>query len=424
VQDVARSFIDRMPPPAGRLVNLLAIPESLTDEVALRLYALAPLENISGTQFIEAFKQTSFVQPRNSEWSLNIRVRDAFLSLNAAPLELVQRAHTIMLDYVETAEPEQAGSIIPNYIYTLAGKAYHQAGSGKTEEALGNYGAAATLPHSGQQWLATRLGREQQRLGIFPPDQIEILFLQAITLYREGHRSQAKPFLEQIVAQGQSSLAMAMALNMLGNMVAAENPKRAETLLQQGIEMSAEVGNNQGVAIGQHNLGVLIGKDFKRLGEAEALLYSSIAAGEESGNIHHASMVRHSLAHLLNKPNLPERREEVETLLRTAIADLKDVKDEGGAGQATHTLAIAVSRDTQRKKEAELLFRQSIAISEKENDSRSMQMRLFSLARFLIRAADSLTEGLEALERAKAIAKSFGLVNEVKKMNDFERTIR
>lgn len=417
----AHAFLELVPDHAAPLVNLLAIPESLTDQVAEQLYALAPLADVTASQFIDAFKQTSFIQPRNSEWSLDSQTREAFLAAGGAPPNLVQQAHRLMLEHVETAKAEWAGSIMPSYLYTLAGKAYHQAGVGETDAALQNYERAATLPYSGAQWLAMRLGSEQQRLGIFSADQTEILFLQAITLFREGQRDRAKPLMEQIVAKGAPSLATAMALNILGNMEAGAHPKRAETLLRQGIEMSLEVGNDQGVVIGQHNLGVLIGRDRKRLDEAETLLRASITGGDESGNVHHAAVVRHSLAHLLNKAGNARQRKEAEELLRIAIRDLKDVHDEPGAGMAMHTLALSIAKDEKRSDEAEQMFLQSIEASEKSNDSKSTAMRLFTFARFLISVVHNLAEGSKILDRARSIAARYGLTKEVERIDEYKR---
>ncbi|WP_341681221.1 hypothetical protein [Sphingopyxis sp.] len=418
-----QNLLDGLPPAASNLMALLSIPESLTDDVALRLYALAPLEKIDGGQFIQIFRQLSFIQPRNSEWSLTPLAREALLSIAQKSPPLVRRAHEIMLDLVKTAPPEAAGDVIPNYIYTLAGKAYHQAGAGKTDDALSTYEQAAKLPYGGVQWLATRLASEQERFGILPPDQVEILFLQAITLFREGHRDLAKPLFERIITKGQPAYATAVALNIIGNYETNKNPDRAENLLRQGIEVSRLVGDDQGIAVGQHNLGTLIGKDRKRIEEAEQWLKKSIEMGESLGNIHHASMVRHSLANLLNKSRHRTRAKEAEQLLRQAIEDLNERNDPAGAGKAMHTLAMTILRDSKRQEEAYRIFRQSIAISEQTKDERTTMGRSITFAKFLIKAGINLPEVRDLLSRAHRIARSRGDKRQLETIADLQKSI-
>ena len=416
------AFLQTAPEGTGRTMQVLAAAESLTDSLAAELYQLAPVSEIDADFFLRALKQAAFVEPRNSEWSFSPRVRQELLRLDQAGPELVREAHEFLLAKTTQLKAELAGSIIPNYLYTLAGRAYHAAGAGQISEALQEYERVSLRDFNSEQWLAARLADEQSRLGVIPADRIEILFLRAVTLYRQGRRDEARPLLERVAASDAPTLPRAVSLNMLGNLLAKQDPERAERLLREGIEVSHLVGNAHGVTIGLHNLGKLLENVPARWAEAEQFLLDSISRGQLHRNTHHVGQARHSLGHLLAK--MPHRRAEAETALRTAIEELEEAGDHSGAAQGLHTLALLVGRDDTRLKDAEDILQRSLRIGRQSHDDAGMAMRYLSLAQLLSRKVARLADALAAIEQSLAYRRSMGNKAEIAKGEEELRRIQ
>ena len=413
-----RDFIKDAPVGTARTLQVLAVAESLTDPVAEELYGIAPIVGISGQSFLDALRQASFIQPRNSEWSIERSARDALLESSDQDDEALVRAHQLLLRYTENPDAALAGDVVPNYLYTLGGRAYHQAGAGQVDKAIGNYGEAAVDHYNGAQWLAAQLADFQERLGVLPNDRWELLFLRAITLFREGKRDQARPLIERVVKIGKESRQTAMALNILGNMVSRTDPLRAEALFRSGIDMDSRFENAHGVAIGQHNLGRLIGRDRRRFEEARSLLTDSIRYGEINGKLQHTAQARHSYGYLLNQFRYKAEGNEAERQLRQAIEELAAAHDLSGAGQVMHTLALLVVRDPDRGAEAEALFRRSIEIGERTGDQVGVAMRTFTLGKELSGRLARPDDGFVTLQRAREMMLALRKMKEVRLIDE------
>lgn len=412
-----RDFLNDAPVGAERTLQVLAVAESLTDRVAEELYEIAPIPGISGRKFLNALRQASFIQPRNSEWSIERSEREALLMSSGRDGNALVKAHHVLLRYADNPDPALAGDVVPNYLYTLGGRAYHQAGVGQVTDAVENYGEAAVDHYSGAQWLAGQLADFQGRLGVLPDDRSELLFLRAITLFREGKRSEARPLIERVVEKGEVSRQTAIALNILGNMVARSDPERAEVLFRRGIEMAGRLGEDQGVAIGQHSLGRLIGRSRDRFEEARRHLTDSIRFGETKDSLHHAAQVRHSYGYLLSQSRYRTEAKEAERQLRQAIEELAITHDLSGAGQAMHTLALLITRDTNRRAEAESLFKRSIEIGERTGDQLGVAMRMLTLGIEQAGRLEKPDEALITLRRARELMLTLHKTKEVQRID-------
>jgi len=406
-------FLADAPPGAARTLQVLAVAESLTDQVAEELYAIRPLPGVSGALFLDALRQASFIEPRNSEWSIERSARHALLTGPDRDIDALTKAHQVLLRYADSPDPDLAGDVIPNYLYTLGGRAYHQAGVGRVDEAVENYGEAAVHQYSGAQWLAGQLADLQEQMGVLPSDRLELLFLRAITLFREGRREEARPLIERVVEKNEVSRQTAIALNILGNMVARTQPARAEELLRRSIDMGKQFHDDHGVAIGQHNLARVIARQPARVDEAIQLLKDSIGYGENN-NLQHAAQARHTYGYILNQYRYMKDAAEAESQLRRAIDELTSVHDFSGGGQAMHTLALLVSRDKKRRDEAEFLFRRSIEIGERTGDRLGVAMRTFTFGKELARGGGGKRdEAVSTLKRAREMMLSLRKMKEV-----------
>src|SRR5688572_1697691 len=119
------AFLKEAPNGMAGALQVLSAAESLTDRVAAELYALSAIPGISPEVFVGALHQADFVQARNSEWSFAPQFREEFLKLNEASPDVVKAAHRALFHYSSEADPILAGTVIPNYLFTLAGNAYH-----------------------------------------------------------------------------------------------------------------------------------------------------------------------------------------------------------------------------------------------------------------------------------------------------------
>jgi len=94
----------------------LCAAESLTDEVATQLAALAGLKEDEANRFVKALHYADFVVERNSEWHFTSQIRENLSKQLINHPELFSAAHAFLFDIAITGDPKCAGESIP-YTY-------------------------------------------------------------------------------------------------------------------------------------------------------------------------------------------------------------------------------------------------------------------------------------------------------------------
>ena len=360
---------------------MLAAAESLTDYVAQEIYELDPIEGVSADLFVRALHYADFIAPRNSEWHFVPEVRRELQALEVTNPDIVDAAHNALMRHGEEGDRALAGSVIPGYLFTEAGQAYHKAALGKTDEAFALYARAAAGALSGAQWLAARLADEQETRGVLPPGSIETTFLRAMVLFREGKSNEAEPLLRRVVESDEIRSEVAISCHVLAGIISRADKSESERLFRKSIHQKESLNDLLGEAHSRHSLANLIGRDWNRRDEAETLYRESIKTGNEIGIQHHVAQTQHSLANLIGRDR--NRRHEVEALYLHSIELLKSTNDSHGVAQTQHSLANLIGRDRNRRDEAEALYLHSIELLKSTNDSHGVAQTQHSLANLI-----------------------------------------
>jgi len=186
-------FLEFAPPGSAVTLAALACAESLTDAVAMAIYARVPIDHLTPEEFVSAFKYSGLTEPRNSEWNLSSALRKELVTANALAQGQKRAVHELLLSLGQDEKNRaKAGSEVPSYLFTDAGAVYHLAGAGRTEEALKYYSNASKGVLTGAQWLGAKLAEEQELSGAIPTGRIETTFLRALVLWREGQKGGRK----------------------------------------------------------------------------------------------------------------------------------------------------------------------------------------------------------------------------------------
>ena len=413
---IVQDFLEAAPPGTARVLQLLATAESLTDHSARAIYEMAPVHGLSADGFLGALHYADFIVPRNSEWHITSNVRREFQALSAADPEIISKAHRSLIDIAIKGDRSLAGTMIPAYLFTNAGRAYHLAALGQWEEALALYGSASAGPLTGAQWLASELATAQEESGVIPRGAIETTFLRAMVLFREQRWREAEPLFRRLAATDAPRREVAIAMHILGNLVSRRNGAEAERLYRRSIDIGEEIENRHHVAQTLHSLANLIGRDSRRRDEAEGLYRRSIDFLEDVGDRNGVAQTLHSLANLIGRDL--RRRDEAEGLCRRSIDILEDVGDRNGVAQTLHSLANLIGRDSRRRDEAEGLYRRSIDIREDLEDKFGLAQTLHSLANLIGRDSRRRDEA-EALYR-----RSIDILEDVGDRNGVAQTLR
>src|SRR5437660_4614777 len=102
-------FVKVAPPGADRVLQIFAAAESLTDEVAESLYALAPIDGVPSDLFVRALHYSDLVAPRNSEWHIVSEVREGLHRKLLSDKEAYQQANRILYELSESGDRQEAG---------------------------------------------------------------------------------------------------------------------------------------------------------------------------------------------------------------------------------------------------------------------------------------------------------------------------
>jgi tetratricopeptide (TPR) repeat protein len=402
---MALDFLTDAPKGMDCVLQIMSDAESLTDDVAKRIFSLAPLEGVSSDLFIRALHYADFIEPRNSEWNFSSNVRQELQRLNVADSELVREANRMLAEIGRTADRSLAGSIVPAYLFTDAGQAYHEAAAGNTEKALSLYARAALGHLTGIQWLASNLAEEQERRQIIPRGNIETTFLRAMVLFRQGKKRAAEPLLRKIAQSDEKRIEVAIALHILGNLVSRTNSAEAEEFLRRSVKIGSDI-NDSGLGQSLHSLANVIARHKERAEEAEAFYLRSIDLAETNGNAHDVAKRRHSLANHLAHDF--KRAKEAEVLYLLAVKMLTDCGDEGGVAQTLHSLGNLLARHSHRKNDARQYYLQSIAIDSTLHNYRGVAKTTHSLANLLASHQETQDEAQEHYLRSIKMARETG----------------
>jgi tetratricopeptide (TPR) repeat protein len=392
-----------------RSLTVLSAPESLTDNLAR--YLLAEVDADLVPRLLDALHLCDFVIERNSEWILSPHARQYLQEQLMKQRELMLTIHANLLRLSDSTELQAAVENIPRYLTVGPGKAYHSAFI-DAQAGLAEYSRIALAGLPGQQWLATKLAREQQELRVLPKDVFELDFLQGMVYYREGRTVEAIALLRRVASAPVARVEVAIAAHLVGRFDGKRHrPQKAELLLDRSLEINQVLKNEFGQAQVLHTLGQLIGRNRNRTGEAEQLLRQSLAIETELGDgqpqaLHQAQVI-HTLGQLIGRNR--NRTGEAEQLLRQSLAIETEAGNAYGQAQVLHTLGQLIGRDRKRTDEAEQLLRQSLAIETELGNRSSEAAVLHTLGQLIGRDRKRTDEAEQLLGKSLNLGESLGI---------------
>lgn len=361
-----------------RAMGVLAAPLALTDELATRLLQRSG----SPSGIIGALHCSDMVIEVNGEWILAPRVRSRFLNVLDADPDTHSMTHSAL---VEMASGVQGGSHLPKYFSGPIALAYH---STEVNPIRGEsqYARIATSNDRGAMWYAGRLAREQQLRGVLPQNSIPVLFLVAMSHYREGEVDEALPLLRQVARRKETRGEVATALHLLGRHdIRMGHVAEGTKALRRSLRMKEVLRDEEGTAHVLHSLGQALGRDSRRASEAEGMLNRSLDLLRSRGDLHGVAEVLHSLGQAVGRD--PQRRQEAEVTLRESIDLLYAQEDLHGVAQVLHSLGQMVGRSPGRRREAESLLQESLRLLVDEvPDKRGEALVLFTLGKVVYRS--------------------------------------
>lgn len=377
----------------ARAIELLAAGESMTDDVARAVLKLTWRPFEWRERFLHAVHTCDFVVERNSEWHLAPDARRELLERLSAQEDASEQVHTLLLSIAEADPDSPKLGETPRYLIAGPGRAYHGAFL-KKPWALQSYSEVADAPLTGQQWLASRLVEEQVSLGVLPPNALEVTFVRAMVLYREGRTSEAEPLLRRLAARTDHRREVAIAAHLVGRLDVKGHRHRVRGIkaLERSYKMLSDLGDAAGIAQVANTLGQAVGQDQDRVAEAERLLRESLSISESLGDAGGGALAMHTLGQLLSRE--PTRRREAEGVLRQALDIL------GPEAELLHTLGQLVGRDATRREEAERLLRESLAAEARRNDEFGIAQVQHTLGQLLARDPDRAGDARNLLERS------------------------
>ncbi|WP_157969707.1 tetratricopeptide repeat protein [Pseudomonas huaxiensis] len=205
-----------MPVKVLRAVEALSVLESLTDHVAKLILERRGISGLEAERFLQLLHCADYVIPRNNEWCFSDDMRSAILK-NARDQSRAQAdIHRFLLGISKKGSYQSEADLIPSYLFTHAGMAYHSGALGWSKKALREYAKAAGATDNGELWLASALSREQQEAGILPVGAIEPVFLRALSAYRGHDYAQAYPDLVKVSSCSQRNVLVAWASQLAG----------------------------------------------------------------------------------------------------------------------------------------------------------------------------------------------------------------
>ncbi len=307
-------IFDRLPETIREPLIVLSSAKVLSDEVATQLIEQTVDLSLDIDLLFDVLHSVDFVIERNSEWHIRDSEREFLLQLLYKDPHKLKECNSVLLGIANNAHPSNAGTTVPTYLTSKAGIAYHTAVL-DSKEALIHYADAYTGHNTGEQWLLGELAGEQQRFGIISASAIEPYFLRGMTAYRENRINDADQLLRRVCKSNEIRIEVAIALHIVGLIrIRQYHLKEAERLLRRSLEIGERLGNLHHQSMVMHSLGNLIGKQEPE--EAERLLRRSLEMREQLGDLSGQSMVMHSLGNLLKAIDLFRSGEQFAFSLR------------------------------------------------------------------------------------------------------------
>jgi tetratricopeptide (TPR) repeat protein len=199
-----------------RAIEALSVPESLTDHVAKLILEKRRISGREAERFLQLLHCADYIIPRNNEWCFSEDMRSAILKAARDQSGAQADIHRFLLDIGKRGNYQPEADLMPGYLFTHAGMAYHSGALGWSRKALKEYAKAAGAADNGELWLASALSREQQEAGILPVGAIEPVFLRALSAYRVHDYKQAYPDLVKVVGCNQRNVLVAWASQLAG----------------------------------------------------------------------------------------------------------------------------------------------------------------------------------------------------------------
>ena len=302
--EMVRTFTES----ADKGLLALALPEAVTDDLAESLLRSTGLGD-TANEYVSLIKSCDFVVVRNREWRLATETRQHLRRY------CLQRGDGLWLDTHElllriASKPElQDGPSLPAYLRDPAGRAFHLSALDATAglEEYAQLGVQAEFESPTRTtWLANRLAREQQALGVLPVDSQDLEFLSAMSLYARGFRDEAVQRLRVVSESRELSMPVAVACHL----------------------------------VARHEIRRGMGKRAFR--SATALLRRSAQIGRKFGNYRHVAQVQHTEALALLMQDARENESQAFLLLRTSHDQLVEERDEFGVAKVLHTYGQAL----------------------------------------------------------------------------------
>lgn len=381
-------FLEAAPNGASRALALLAVPESLTDQVAAQLYELAPIKDISPAFFLAALDYSNLTSSRTGEWHLDPTLRSQLYREAVLDTDLFKAANILLLDYGKSS-PEEAGKTVPRYLFTQTGLAYHRVALDKAAS-LHLYIEAFKETLDSERWLASKLASLQQQTGLIPLDAVEPAFMRGMILYRDGHRGRALEILGQVAEVNSRTWEIAVAKHLVGNSLRESSPGKALNLLQESLSISIQIEDLENRLQVMNSLGTLL-RGLKMSSALEIFregLELAVSAGDLRNEAVFASTYGNALAY--KNPDLAEQ------LLERAIELSRRLGDVGGEARSLHSLSRIVKRS--RPALARELVKLSVELGRDINDRRHLAQALRSLG--LLYREDNIERSMFALEES------------------------
>jgi hypothetical protein len=330
---------------AMRSLAVLALPESLTDELALVLLNDAEVDDPVGD--LALVRGGNLTVVRDDEWRLDARVRTELLKYATETMGDRPRLHALLAAVAGGARTEVLADRLPTSYRDGSALAYHVA-EVDASAGLHAYENSALDLRPGATWLSGMLAREQQERHILPDEAPELNFLFAITKYHDGKTAEAIQLLRPIAERRRVDRVTAFATHL--------------------------VGQND----------VLYGKGAAQ-GRGIRMLRRSLRIGEDLGDVTHISHASHTLALALLMRDRKQSGDEAEALLERAYELADHLGDDFGRAKILHTWGQSqmYSRDRAARRNAKAMLQQSLAIGQSLGIRRHQAAVLIHLAQLL-----------------------------------------
>lgn len=304
-------------------LQVLAVPEALTDHMALSLLVDCGIEEPD--VLLDVVQSSDLASYRNTEWRLVDAARADLLVQLRRHEELWTSVHRRVLDHARHVG--LCSAELPYYLRSGVGMAYHTAAL-DVDAGLQQYselGVDETDDNKGRVWLASRLAGEQSELGIIPVEADEVRFLRAMGFHHDGQIAEAARLLRPLAESRRLSLESAIATHLVGQFDAGvatpQHRGRAIRMVKRSLSLGLELGNDKHVAHVQHTLANLWIRyePETRLHEAFRMLDSSLNSLSAQGDTFGVAKVLHTYGRALTRTRREDQVQRGQSMLMQSL---------------------------------------------------------------------------------------------------------